>query len=101
DNFRGGPIRFTPKSGHWNVVAICPLTLCQKRTFASSIRSPITSGALRLPGRSDLGRPHWFRHAEEDHDALTAAARRERLGGVSEANVHVLPVVHHPHVARG
>src|SRR5215470_4015256 len=75
--------------------------LCQKRTFASSIRSPIKSGALRLLGRPDLRRTHRLGHAEEDRHSLTAAPRRQRLLRVGEAAVDVLPVVHHPHVARG
>src|SRR5262245_36640484 len=50
--------------------------------------------------RADLRRTHRLGHAEEDHDALAAAARREHLVGGSVATVNVLPVVHHPHVAR-
>src|SRR6516165_7283879 len=36
--------------------------------------------ALRLPGGPDLRRAHRLGHAEEDHDALSAASGRERLG---------------------
>src|SRR5262249_3942296 len=35
--------------------------------------------ALRLPGRPDLRRTHRLCHAEEDDDALAAAARRQCL----------------------
>src|SRR5262245_47905206 len=49
--------------------------------------------------RANLRRTHRLGHAEEDHDALAAAARRERLVG-AEAAIDVLPVIHHPHVAR-
>src|SRR5215475_11072663 len=56
--------------------------------------------ALRRTRRPDLRRTHRLGHAEEDYDALAAAARREGLAGVSVATVDVLPVVRHPHVAR-
>src|SRR5262249_36557484 len=77
------------------------------RGAAGSDDTPIGEGeagpATILAGvwsrRPDLRRTHWLGHAEEDHDALAAAARRERLV-VAEAAVDVLPVVHHPHVAR-
>src|SRR5262245_40484886 len=72
-----------------------------KRACAPCIRSPIRGGALRLPGRSDLRCTHRLCHAEEDHDTLAAAARRQRLGSVFVAAVDVLPVVHHPDIARG
>jgi len=55
---------------------------------------------LRLSGRPDLRRANRFGHSEEDHDALTAAARREHFVGVAEAAFDVLPVVHHPDIAR-
>src|SRR5262245_39965011 len=54
---------------------------------------------LVRPRRPDLRRTHRLGHAEEDHDALAAAARRERLID-AEAAVDVLPVVHHPNIAR-
>src|SRR5262245_47358731 len=60
-----------------------------------------SSGVLRLSRRANLRHTHRLGHAEKDDDALTAAARRQRLLGVGEAAVNVLPVVHHPHVARG
>src|SRR5262249_47191264 len=56
--------------------------------------------ALRRTRRPDLRCAHRLGHAEEDRHTLTTAAGRERLVGVSEATVDVLPVVHHPHVAR-
>src|SRR5215470_5777738 len=49
--------------------------------------------------RPNLRRTHRLGHAEEDHNALAAAPRRERLVAVSVATVDVLPVVHHPDVA--
>src|SRR5262245_6345754 len=49
--------------------------------------------------RPDLRRAHGLGHAEEDHDPLAAAAGRERLLGIAEAAVDVLPVVHNPDVA--
>src|SRR5262245_34795847 len=52
-------------------------------------------------GRSDLRRAHGLCHAEEHRNPLAAAARRECLAGVFVATVDVLPVVHHPDVARG
>src|SRR5215471_21102537 len=51
--------------------------------------------------RPDLRRTHRLGHAEEDRHSLTAAARRQRLVGGSEAAVDVLPVVDHPHVPGG
>src|SRR5262249_61324114 len=51
------------------------------------------------PRRSDQRRAHGFGHAEKDRYALAAAACRQRLV-VAVATVDVLPVVHHPHVAR-
>src|SRR5262245_40295604 len=60
-----------------------------------------TTGRLVRPRGPDLRCSHRLGHAEEDHDALATAARRERLVGAAEAAVDVLPVVHHPHVARG
>src|SRR5215467_9233100 len=51
--------------------------------------------------RSDLRRAHGLCHPEEHDDSLAAATRRERLAGVLIATVDVLPVVHHPDVARG
>src|SRR5262249_11575275 len=56
--------------------------------------------ALRRARRPDLRRTHRLGHAEEDHHALAATARPQRLVGVAEAAVDVLPVVHHPYVAR-
>ena len=41
-----------------------------------------------------------FGHAVEDHDTLTTAARRKRLFGRTDTTVDILPVVHHPDVAR-
>src|SRR5262245_2979867 len=55
---------------------------------------------LERARRADLRGPHRLGHAEEDHDTLAPAARRERLVGAAEAAVDVLPVVHHPDVAR-
>src|SRR5215472_16432996 len=89
-----------PQKRTW-ISAVGMSALCQKRTFASSIRSPIKRGALWLLGRPDLRRTHRLGHAEEDRHSLTAAPRRQRLLRVGEAAVDVLPVVHHPHVARG
>src|SRR5262249_1497677 len=74
--------------------------LGQKRTLASSVRS-LYERRLRLLGRPDLRRTHRLSHAEEDYDALTAAARGQRLAGVFVATVDVLPVVHHPDIAGG
>src|SRR5262245_48446316 len=75
----------------WNVPTAD--TLCQ-----SLGQGPVS--ALWLLGRSALRRTHRLGHAEEDRDALAAAARREHLAGVLVATVDVLPVVHHPNVAR-
>src|SRR5215468_5370282 len=60
-------------------------------------------GATTLIGtsRTDLRRAHGLCHAEEHDDPLAAAARRECLVRVFVATIDVLPVVHHPHVARG
>src|SRR5262249_22485361 len=57
--------------------------------------------SLVRAGGSDLRCTHRFGHAKEDRHTLTAAARRERFFGFAEATVDVLPVVHHPNVARG
>src|SRR5262245_31722501 len=43
--------------------------------------------ALRRARRPDLRRTHRLGHAEEDHHALAATARRQRLVGVAEAAV--------------
>ena len=59
--------------------------------------SPFRS--LRLSRRPDLRCAHRLGHAVEDHDALAAAAGRERLVGRTDTAVDVLPVVHHPDVA--
>src|SRR5262245_48892894 len=50
------------------------------------------------PRRADLWRAGRLGYAEENHDALSAAARRQRFLGCSITTVDVLPVVHHPHV---
>src|SRR5262245_37525709 len=55
---------------------------------------------LRRARRPDLRRTHRLGHAEEDRHSLAAATRRQRLASVFIATVDVLPVVHHPHVAR-
>src|SRR5262245_26351098 len=99
-NFRKGPCPLYPQK-RTCAVQLRMSAMGQKRTCAPCIRSPIRGGALRLPGRSDLRCTHRLCHAEEDHDTLAAAARRQRLAGVSVTTVDVLPVVHHPDIARG
>jgi hypothetical protein len=49
--------------------------------------------ALRLACRPDLWCADGLGHAVEDHDALTAAVRRESFNSAREAAVDVLPVV--------
>ena len=57
-------------------------------------------GLLQWSGGADLRDVHRLGHAEEDHDALSAAASRQRFARVFVAAVDVLPVVHDPDVAR-
>ena len=71
-----------------------------KETFRSWGPSGRGDGALWLPGRTDLRCTHRLGHAEEDHHTLPAAAGRECFGRYPEAALNVLPVVHHPDVAR-
>src|SRR5208283_3161175 len=56
--------------------------------------------ALKPVRWPDLRRAHGLGHAVEYHDALAAAARRERLRRAGVTAVDVLPVVHRPDVAR-
>src|SRR5215470_11167376 len=51
--------------------------------------------------RPDLRCTHRLGHAEKDHDTLSAASSRQRLGRRGVAAVDVLPVVHGPHVPGG
>src|SRR5262249_14927481 len=55
--------------------------------------------ALRRARRPDLWCADGLGHTVEDHDALTAAARRGRFISAREAAVDVLPVVHRPDVS--
>src|SRR5215475_10182141 len=82
--------RFTPESGHVQCSSQCPL-------WAKSGHSHLL---VETACGSDLRGAHRLSHAEEDHDALTAAARGQRLACVFVATVDVLPVVHHPDIAR-
>ena len=95
----------------------CPL-YPQKRTFCFVVASDgvpakrqyknLQASRLRLTGVHllirgtcwpDLRRADRFGHTVEDHDALTAAARRERFISAREATVDVLPVVDRPDVS--
>ena len=92
--------------------------LCQKRTFCFVVASDgvpakrqyknLQASRLRLTGVHllirgtcwpNLRRAHRLRHAVEDYDTLTAAARRERFISAREAAVDVLPVVYRPDVS--
>src|SRR5262249_37808378 len=77
-----------------------PGPACKANSMGNINRRASTPSSLVRPRGPDLRRAYRLGHAEEDHDALAAAARRERLVGVSVATVDVLPVVRHPHVAR-
>src|SRR5262252_4606916 len=91
-------VRFTPESGHWNSLASCPL--CTKSGHSSLTGVPFINLLICGTCWPDLWRAHRLRHAVEDHDALAAAARRERVSSVFVATVDVLPVVRHPDIAR-
>jgi hypothetical protein len=67
---------------------------------AKSLRLNYCRGLLWLSRRADLRGTHRLRHAEEDHDALTATAGRERFIRCPEATINVLPVVDDPNVTR-
>src|SRR5215813_10005555 len=62
---------------------------------------PCDRTRLVRPRRADLRRAHGLRHPMEDGHALSTAAGRERFCGAGKTAVDVLPVVHHPDVARG
>lgn len=57
-----------------------------------------TTHLLIRTGWTNLRRPHRLGHAEEDHDALASAARREGFRSARKAAIDVLPVIHHPHI---
>ena len=54
----------------------------------------------RLLRRSNLRCAYRLGHAIEDCDALPGASSRKRLFGCTDTTVDILPVVHHPDVAR-
>ena len=56
---------------------------------------------LRLSRWPNLRCADWLGHAVEDHDALAAAAGRERFARRTDTAVDVLPVVRHPDIACG
>src|SRR5262245_31626974 len=72
-----------------------------RRSRKSAILPPRDGTRLVRPRRSDLRRAHGLRHPMEDDHALSTAAGRERFCGAGKTAVDVLPVVHHPDVARG
>ena len=85
-------VRFAPKSGHsasWLRATVIPAKRRYKNLQASRLR--LTGVHLLIRGTcwANLRRAHRFGHTVEDHDALTAAARRERFISAREAAVDV------------
>src|SRR5262245_45160101 len=85
-----------------NAIAVKAIERVNGRAMSSAPRGrpERVAALLRRLRRPDLGSSDGLGHAEEDRDTLAAAARRERLVRVAEAAVDVLPVVHHPDIAR-
>src|SRR5215813_3155500 len=85
----------------WNSVVECPLCANSGHRHARQQLFQVALCLVVLARRPDLRCAYRLCHPVKDDYALAAAARRQRLLSVGEAAVDVLPVVHHPHVARG